>query len=94
MVRRSRPGSTTRHARWIKGPAGVGHERPESEPRLSEPGAGRVEERVGPREDRDLSKASMEDLRAFADELEIEGWESLTREELVEEIRRETRPEI
>ncbi|HET9947678.1 MAG TPA: Rho termination factor N-terminal domain-containing protein [Longimicrobiales bacterium] len=72
----------------------VGHEGQESEPRLSEPGAGRVEERASWRDDRDLSQASMEDLRAFADELQIENYESLTREELVEQIRRETRPEI
>ena len=43
--------------------------------------------------DEDLTQASMEDLRELADELEIDDYESLSREELVQEIRRETRAE-
>ena len=43
--------------------------------------------------DEDLDEASMEDLRELADELEIEDYEMLTRDELRREIRRETRAE-
>lgn len=43
--------------------------------------------------DEDLDAASMEDLRELADELEIEDFEMLTRDELKREIRRETRAE-
>ena len=43
--------------------------------------------------DEDLEEASMEDLRELADELEIEDYETLTRDELRREIRRETRAE-
>jgi hypothetical protein len=43
--------------------------------------------------DEDLEEASMEDLRELADELEIEDYETLSREELKREIRRETRAE-
>lgn len=43
--------------------------------------------------DDDLTEASMEDLHEFADELEIEDYESMSREDLVREIRRETRAE-
>jgi len=38
----------------------------------------------------DLNEASIEDLREFADELQIEDYESLTRAELVREIRNQT----
>jgi flavin-dependent dehydrogenase len=38
----------------------------------------------------DLNEASLEDLREFADELQIEDYESLTRAELVREIRNQT----
>lgn len=57
---------------------------------------GRVEEEreaPGDAQDEELTRASMEDLYEFADELEIEDYESMTREELVREIRRETRSE-
>ena len=43
--------------------------------------------------DEDLEEASMEDLRELADELEIEDYEMLSRDELKREIRRETRAE-
>ena len=43
--------------------------------------------------DEDLEEASMEDLRELADELEIEDYETLSRDELRREIRRETRAE-
>jgi hypothetical protein len=46
-----------------------------------------------PSPDEDLHQASIQDLHEFADELQIEGYESMTREELVREIRRETRAE-
>lgn len=57
------------------------------------------EERIQPDDtswtaaDDDFGQASMEDLREFADELEIEDYQSMSREELVREIRRETRAE-
>jgi hypothetical protein len=43
--------------------------------------------------DEDLEEASMEDLRELADELEIEDYETLSREDLKREIRKETRAE-
>lgn len=43
--------------------------------------------------DEDLDAASMEDLRELADELEIEDFEMLSRDELKREIRKETRAE-
>lgn len=43
--------------------------------------------------DEDLDEASMEDLRELADELEIEDYEMLNRDELKREIRKETRAE-
>ena len=43
--------------------------------------------------DGDLDEATMEDLRELADELEIEDYEMLSRDELKREIRKETRAE-
>ena len=43
--------------------------------------------------DGDLDEATMEDLRELADELEIEDYEMLSRDELRREIRKETRAE-
>lgn len=41
-------------------------------------------------EGEDLNEASIEDLREFADELQIEDYESMSRNELVREIRNQT----
>ena len=41
-------------------------------------------------EGEDLNEASIEDLREFADELQIDGYETMSRAELVREIRNQT----
>lgn len=41
-------------------------------------------------EGEDLNEASIEDLREFADELQIEDYESMSRADLVREIRNQT----